>query len=178
MSVSTKDMDINQLIQQGIALYDKGNHEGALKHFMRLDKSFPDSGNILYEMANTCYALKDYKTALKYAEKAGALLPQAEKVKILLGNINDNMDNPEEAVTQYNKAVQINPESDSVYFNLGVSYYNNRKYDEAEKALNASLKLINRYSSCFYSIVDKINFIKESRLCPNSNIRSLLFQSL
>lgn len=139
-SPPVKKVNIYQGIQKGIALYDKGEYEAALKYFIELDTSYPDSGNILYEIAITFYALKDYKSALKFAEDASEMLPEVDKVYILLGNIYDNLNNPEEAVKKYNKAIQVNPESDSAHFNLGVAYYNNKNYTEAEKALNASLK--------------------------------------
>lgn len=167
-SSPVKKVNIYHGIQKGIALYDKGEYEAALKYFIGLDISYPDSGNILYEMANTYYALKDYKTALKYAENARDLLPGVDKVYILLGNIHDNLDNPEGAVKQYTKAVQINPESESAWFNLGIAQYNNRKYAEAEKALNASLKINENNPSTYFALgfvytgLNKIELVKST----------------
>jgi tetratricopeptide (TPR) repeat protein len=171
-----KKMNINQSIRKGIALYDKGEYEDALKHFMRLDKSYPDNGNVLYEIANAYYVLKDYKTALKYAENARDLLPEIDKLYILMGNIYDNLDNPEKAVTQYKKAAQINPDSESVYFNLGVACYNIRKYAEAENALNASLKINENNASTHYVLGFVYARLNETELAKSTFRKFLVLE--
>lgn len=151
-STPAKNVNINKRIRQGIDLYDKGEYEGALKYFMRLDKSYPDNGNLHYEIANTCYVLEDYGTALDFAERARDELPGIDKIYILLGNIFDNLNNPEEAVNQYMKAVRINPESDSAWFNLGIAYYNEGKYSDALDALKESLNINRSGSSTLYAL--------------------------
>ena len=163
-----KNMNINQSILKGIGLYDKGSYEEALKYFMRLDKSNPGNGHLLYEIANTYYALEDYKRALKFAENARDVLPGIDKIYVLLGNIYDNLNNPEEAIKQYKEAVQINPENDSAYFNLGVFYYNSGKYAEAEKALNTSLDINGKNPSTYFILGYVYAKLNETELTKNT----------
>lgn len=152
LSAMDKVNTLEEDLLSGSNLYDRGRYNDALKFYLNLLKDFPGNGTLLYETAVTNYALNDYGTALTFAQKAEALLPGSDKVKILLGNIFDKIKRSDDALEQYLAAIKINPKSDSACYNLGVFYYNNGRYKEAGEAFITSLGINGNNPSAYYSL--------------------------
>ncbi|MFW6215508.1 MAG: tetratricopeptide repeat protein [Alkalispirochaetaceae bacterium] len=97
------------------------------------------------------YSDSDYITAMSHflagdwaeAETAFAALDEKHRnepyLKLLRGNIDYSRGNLDEAVEQYNAAVELNPEYGNAYYKLGVCYY---RMGQLDKALDAFRKVV------------------------------------
>jgi len=70
-----------------------------------------------------------------------------------------NIGNNEKALAAFRKALEINPNDDSVYNNLGNLYYDMGKNKAAEEAYEKSLKTNPRYAQTYYNLGNLYNRI-------------------
>lgn len=73
--------------------------------------------------------------AVKYLERAIALLPYDYQSKNNLGIVYGRLGHHEKAVNELLTAIWLRPDNDSIKVNLSVFYQKEKKYDEAEKIL-------------------------------------------
>jgi len=59
---------------------------------------------------------------------------------------------PDEAIAEYKKAVEINPEYAEAHFNLGLSYYRKGMYDEAIAAFNRAIEINPEYTKAHNNV--------------------------
>ncbi len=102
-------------------LYEEKNYEEALKRYVGLNLEFPDDPKIQYNLANTYYQLKKYEEAgksfLSSAMKAGD--PSLKQNSWFnLGNSLFGQGKLEEAVTAYQKSLDLNPDDVEAKQNL------------------------------------------------------------
>ncbi len=144
--------NITDIILKGITLHDQSKYEEAIKTFLQAFRKEPDNGYLLYEMATTYYALKEFDQAIDYAIKANKNLTDSYKTHILAGNIYDHLKDPVNAEIHYKEAILISPQSHMAYFNMGIAYYNNKKYRKAEQAMTQSIERKSNHASCYYAL--------------------------
>ncbi|AKD01851.1 tetratricopeptide repeat protein [Pontibacter korlensis] len=145
----TDSMD--DMIKQGIELYDQGDYAGAVAKYeeaLKLDKKNPV---LNYELAMAYAAMNDLPNAIKYSEvviKGKGVRPdlraQAHGTK---ANSLDLQGKPDQAVKEYKKAIALAPDFYLLYFNLGLTLYNQQKYAEAEEALVKAVQLNSGHAS-------------------------------
>lgn len=94
------------------------------------------------------------------------------------------------AISEYQKALRINPNSEATYFNLAIAFYTERNMDSAISALGEVLKLNPADIEAQYNLaclklyqrkIDnaKIHFEKAKECCPqNSSFIPLIQQGL
>lgn len=83
-----------------------------------------------------------YRTAFSNYEKASALMPNDETLKLQLGKIYFLKNNFEEAQKEFQKAVEINENNTETHKLLIKTLLTNKKLDEAEKKVNKLPKKI------------------------------------
>jgi hypothetical protein len=146
-----KQSTADSLVIEGIYLHDEGKYKEALEKYeqaLKLDKSH---GHALYETCNTYVALKDYKQALKYADKVieGKLEGYAEAYT-LKGNVLDMQGKPEKAIEAYREGIKNAPPNAMLHFNLGVTLLKQDKSGEAATEFVNALKLNPSHRSSHY----------------------------
>ena len=95
---------------------------------------------------------KNFKNALKFAEKLYSLNKNYELGLIYMGIINYSLKNYENAIILFKKALLINPKSFDALLNIGVTF---RKLGENEKAIDCFNKCANVNSNksiIFYNL--------------------------
>lgn len=97
---------------------------------------FPKNSNILFSLINH-YINKgdDPSKILTYMDKALVDDPNNASLYFAKGTVHDRLNDSEEAVKSYKKAIEIDPKFFDAYYNLGAVYYNNgvKLIEEANK---------------------------------------------
>ncbi len=150
-TASAQSSKLDELIEEGIALYDIGNYAGAVssyKEALKLDKKNP---TVNYELAMTYGAIGDYGNAVKYSNEVlklknanPGLKAQAYGIK---GNALDMQGKPQQAISAYEEAIKLAPNNYMVYYNLGLTQYKLKNYAAAEQALIHAVQLNPNHAS-------------------------------
>ena len=114
-------------------------------------RAFPNHPRALYSMIQYQITAKDYKrprmryTAECYFKRAMAFAPTDGKVRQLYGLYLYKTGNIEAAITKFNEALTLTPDSAEAHYNLGLMLAKNGQYDQArehaEQAYNLGYQL-------------------------------------
>jgi len=132
----------NDLIKQGVDLHNAGKYDQAIAKFNEALKADPANGYANYELAFSLYASKKPNDAIPYLEKAAKSASTSLIVPAyaLLATIYDEGQQPQKAIETYNAAIKINPAYPQIFYNLGIAYFRNQQYAEAENSAIEAIK--------------------------------------
>jgi tetratricopeptide (TPR) repeat protein len=132
----------NDLIKQGVDLHNAGKYDQAIAKFNEALKADPANGYANYELAFSLYASKKPNDAIPYLEKAAKSASTSLIVPAyaLLATIYDEGQQPQKAIETYNAAIKINQAYPQIYYNLGIAYFRNQQYAEAENSAIEAIK--------------------------------------
>ncbi|MGY3214422.1 tetratricopeptide repeat protein [Mucilaginibacter sp. HD30] len=130
------------LLSEGIELQKAGKHAEASSKFKEALKTEPDNAAANYQLAFSMVALKNGNEAIPYAEKATKLSSNYTAAAYsLLGAIYDASAQAVKAIAVYNEGLKTYPNDQNMWFNLGLAYFRDKQYAEAEKASIEAIKL-------------------------------------
>ncbi|GBC60097.1 hypothetical protein DENIS_1041 [Desulfonema ishimotonii] len=99
-------------MRDGLAAYEKGDYENALKCFIDAQLDAPDDPRVLYNLGNTYYRLGDYEAAARNFR--AALRSEDPKLKhrslYNLGNANFRSQQFDKAIENYTEALKFVPD--------------------------------------------------------------------
>ncbi len=99
-------------LREGVAAYERGAYEEALKLFIDAQLDDPDNPKILYNMGNAYYRLEDYENAVHNfrlaQEKGGPELKH--KARYNLGNAEFRRQAFQKAIDHYQAALELAPD--------------------------------------------------------------------
>jgi tetratricopeptide (TPR) repeat protein len=137
-----------QMVQQGVALHDKGGFDEAIGRYEEVLKENPNNSEALYEMAYSYFIKKDYKKSLEFAYKAAQykseLLPI---IYVLIGNTYDEAGDSKKSIETYKAGIKLQPSSFLLYFNLAITYSRAEQFDDARAALKKAAGLNPKHAS-------------------------------
>ena len=132
----------SDLIKQGVTLHDQGKYSEAISKFEEVLKTDPDNYYANYEIALSLYTLKKPAEAMSHIEKA--VKSNNSKLNVaaycLLASIYDEDNQSQKAINTYNSVIKLDPNYPQIYYNLGVAYFRNRQYAEAENSAIEAIK--------------------------------------
>lgn len=107
-------------LRDGASAYGEDNYETALKHFIDAQLDAPDDPEVLYNIGNTYYRLKDFDSAAKSFEAAIASGDQRIRHDALynLGNANFRRQDFKQAAENYEAVLKMTPEDRDASENL------------------------------------------------------------
>jgi tetratricopeptide (TPR) repeat protein len=150
------------LIEQGIALHDKGNFDAAVASYAQVLATEPKAVEAMYELAFSHSSKKDCAKAMAIAREGARyrseLLPHFH---MLLGNCLDDLGMRDEAIEVYKTAIKTTPGFALLHYNLGLTYVRTGKLDDARKALQQSLYLNPNHGSSHYllsTVYDQLGY--------------------
>lgn len=147
-----------KIIQQGIALHDAKKYDEAIAKYQAVLAENPDSTLALYELTLS-YFDKGEKSKAKETAFRGAnyLSDELPLFYGMIGNCLDDEGKPEEAIKMYRDAEDIlrsypdmKRHLSSIYYNLGVTYVRQKKYNEARVDLKKAVENNFAYASPHY----------------------------
>jgi tetratricopeptide (TPR) repeat protein len=132
----------NDLIKQGVELHNQGKYAEAIDKFNEALKNDPENEYANYELAFSLYASKKPKDAIPYLQKVVKSSNTSLSVTAysLLASIYDEDNQSQKAIETYNQAIKINPDYPQIYYNLGIAYFRNKQYTEAENSAIEAIK--------------------------------------
>lgn len=146
-SIAGFAQDFEKTLNEGIALHDEGKYRLAIQKYESAAQIDKKAAIVYYEMAYSYYLLKDYDNSIKQSKKAIKLAKSSNNISILLSSylINgaaiDDSGNTKKAIKVYNKAIKKFPDNYLLHYNLGYSYFKNKKYDEAQTMIEKALSI-------------------------------------
>src|SRR5215831_1029453 len=134
--------NVQQIIDEGVALHDKGDYEGAIKKY---DEALAiDKNNYLasYEKSFTYLVMKKYAECIelsKFLLKLDPANPNTKSVYINYGSAMDNNGDPDEAIRIFDEGIKGFSDSYLLYYNKGLTLSKLKKNDEALNAFETGL---------------------------------------
>ena len=135
------------LIKEGIKFHDAGKYTDAIDKYKEALKLEPDNSTALYELSYSLYSSQKGKEAIPYLEKIISSKEKMGGAYDLLGNIYDDGNEPDKAIEIYRQGITIDPEYQRLHFNIGITYYRQKRYNEATDALSVALQLDPNHAS-------------------------------
>jgi tetratricopeptide (TPR) repeat protein len=130
------------LLNEGMEFQKAGKHEEATLKFKEALQTESDNTAVNYQLAFSLVAAKKGDEAIPYAEKviktSSAYTAAAYS---LLGGVYDASGQAAKAIAVYNDGLRAFPHDQNMWFNLGLAYFRDRQYAEAEKAAIEAIKL-------------------------------------
>ncbi len=149
---------IEKLIQDGIALHDKGEYAEAIRKYnavLDLDKNNFDAN---YEKSYSLYVMGKLKEAASISKdllKKFSDHPGIKALYIQYGNILDDLGKGKEAIEIYSEGILKFPTEYLLYFNKGLTQQKTEKFAEALLSYESSLKLkpLHAYSNYYTGLL-------------------------
>lgn len=155
---------INDFVNQGIKLHDKGNYTAAVDLYKKALLLNPKSAFANYEIASTYLALKDYQSAIVHSNKViVANIDYVDQAYILKGTALDKSGKLYEAVAVYKEGIKKFKGNHLLYYNLALSLVNVEDYTQAADALEKSLQLNPAHASS-HLFLGNIMSIQQQRI--------------
>lgn len=136
--------DIRSIVSEGNRLHDSGKYDAAIAEYKKALKLDSKNSLVLYEMAYSYYAKKDFKSAKEYGNKA--LKANKEQrlygaICSMLGSIYDDGGQPDSALAVYRYGAEKDTVSYLLPFNVGVTLGRMKQLDSARAWFFKSSKL-------------------------------------
>jgi hypothetical protein len=151
LDLFAQDAVIKDLVSQGITLHDKGEYAAAIEIYKRallLDKRSPQAN---YEMASSCFSMKDYENCIKYSDIViSTNLDYMDQAYVLKGSALDLLGKPIDAIRTYKKGLQKHKSNQLLYYNLALTSFNLKQYKDTDDALQQALKLNPSHASSHF----------------------------
>jgi len=130
-----------QKLDEGLALYYKGDYDGAIRLYNEALALYPDYADAYISRGNAYDAKGEHDKAIADFNKALELNPNYAEVYNNRGTAYGNKGDYDKAIADYNKALELNPNLAKTYYNRGTVYGKKGDYDRAITDLNKALEL-------------------------------------
>jgi len=133
---------VKQYVSEGIEYHDAGKYDQAIEAYQKALSLDENSALAHYEIAMTYMYAKEYEKSLQHSAKVLDLNDQyLLPAYVIKGNCLDALGESKKAIRTYNKGLKKIGENYLLYYNLGLTYYNQ---EEKENAKEAVLNAINQ----------------------------------
>jgi len=132
---------VEQYVREGVQYHDAGDYQSALEAYQHGLYLNSRSSLANYEMAMTYSVMKEYDSALKYADivielNDDSMIP----AYIVKGNTLDELGNPQQAIKTYKAGLRRVGKHYLLYYNLALTHFALKDYEAAKKALVKGIK--------------------------------------
>ena len=141
---------VSDLVKQGVQLNDQGKYAEAIAKYQEALKIEPENTKANYEMAFSLFASGKGDDGIPYVEKTlkGSDSPSLTAASYdLLGSIYDQDKQSEKAIEAYQNGIKIKLDYQRLHFNLGIAYFRNKQFAEAEASAIEAIKLDPKHAS-------------------------------
>lgn len=137
----------NELLHLGNKFFDREEYQLALIEYRRLVSLMPDQSTGYHELSQTFYELKNPDKAIEYANRALQFDPKCWLCYQALGNIYDDAGKSGDALANFQKAIEIVPNSGRPLYNKAVTLQRLKRYSEAIEDLQKAVQVDPGYAS-------------------------------
>lgn len=145
-------------LQEGVSLHDAKKYDEAIAKYQSILSENRDCTVAMYEMAMTLYAKGQKEKAMELANLGSKYISdELPLFYVTMANILDDYGKPQEAIKIYQEGLKL-LEGDksfgkyrsSLQYNLGVTYVQQKKYNEARATLKSAVASDFSYASPHY----------------------------
>jgi tetratricopeptide (TPR) repeat protein len=146
-------MNINKAIQSAFENYKKGNLREAESLYRKILNKQPNNPDILHMLGLILCQFANYDLAIPYIRKALQFRPaNVAGVYCNLGIALQGKGLLDEAITSYQKAIELNPAFAEAYGNLGIALKEKGQFDEAITHYQKAIKLNPASAKAYYNL--------------------------
>ena len=127
-------------MQQGIQLHQSGQLPEAEIIYRRILNASPNHADANHLLGVIAYQVGNYDVAEKLISQAIQADPEQPLYYLNLGNVQQDIDHPRDAITSYEKAVALNPDFPEAHNNMGNAW---NSAGQPERAISCFQKAIN-----------------------------------
>ena len=140
---STTEKNISQKLNEGIALCNQGKYQEAINLYNEILKDNPK--NFALTLRGVAYTgLQNYDSkAIEISDKHDYIAYNGRGMAYTF------LKQYDAAISDFSKAIEINPEDASIYSNRGNTYLSLKQYDNALADLNKSIEIDPKFSSAY-----------------------------
>src|SRR4030095_4641404 len=144
--------DAYRLNNIGVALLEQFKYKEAADSFRQSLQINPKLNLAQINLSIALFNLPDLPAASREAQTAIASVPNAPQPSYILGLIAKTQSRTEEAITQFQRVLKIDPNDVGTNINLGQIYSQQRKYPEAIAAFRVALAAEPYNATALYSL--------------------------
>ncbi|MBK8611604.1 MAG: tetratricopeptide repeat protein [Chitinophagaceae bacterium] len=153
---------IDDFINQGIKLYDKGDYADAIFRYKKALLMDSRSSRANYEIASTYLAAKDYENAVKHSDLVIEVNQEyTDQAYIVKGSAQDLMGKPLDAVKTYKKGIEKIKTNNLLFYNLALTHFKLKDYKETEEALQQALTIDPYHASSHFLLALNMLFANQ-----------------
>ena len=129
-------------IEPGVQRMRQTNYAGALEDFEFILNYFPNHPRALTLMSELCVKWKNPRCeAESRLERAIQINPKASQTYVIQGLHFQRLNARERAIGAYKQALDLNPASSNAHYNLGLAYFDLKRFDLANLHAQATYVL-------------------------------------
>ncbi len=137
---------------KGMILNQLGKVTEAEKAFEKaLELSYENVGEILYDISLSFQYVNQFKTAVKYLEKAHKRNPENLNILYDLAYCYDRLHDFDRSIGFYESYLDMEPFSENVWYNLGLLYFKKENFRKAVECYDFTLAINDQYSSAVFN---------------------------
>lgn len=145
------------LHNRAIAYYNAGELKSAQNDFLQYIKTVKNSSSAYTFLGAICQKLTDYNSAVQNYTYALKLEPSNRSNLINRAICFTYLNKITAALEDYERAIQIDPESATAHYNLGCLHWNSKNWEGVISSWRKCIALDNKYNS----LQEKIDFAKK-----------------
>jgi len=153
-------------LNYGALLRDEGKFEEALPHVIRGTELSPDYADAFIRLSEIYLKMGRYTESADAATRALSLSPDDLVARQFRGSALGAGGNPNAAVADFERILEIDPYNASAIFNLGLAYKETKKYDRAEAMFSQLIAIDPKFPNAFFERAfcrGRLGLFKEAR---------------
>lgn len=146
-----------KVIKEALVLRDSQRYDDASKKLLEINKSDTSYVYMLTELASTYLSAEKFKEAIETTSKAlNSKSNYQLRLMLIRGNAFDHAGMPDSSIAVYQLALKKFPYNYLVYYNMGITYTNQKKHDLAITAFQNAIRL-NPYHASSHLVLGRIS---------------------
>jgi tetratricopeptide (TPR) repeat protein len=162
----------------GIAYYEKGDFAKSDEYLSKAMAARPQDAETKYFLALVRYKQGRNDEAIS-ALKQSIAIKDTPEAHYYLGEVYDAVNREADAISEYKRAIALNPAYKEAWFDLGAATYNRGKYNEAVEAYSQALKLDNQNAEARANLADVYRQLKQYAKAESEyNLATLTYERM
>lgn len=138
------------ILHKGMSLLGMGLYKESLKVFDSFIEIHPDYWKAWFCKGDVLRAMKKFDMALMALNSAEKRMSENAEIIAKTGQIISESGSPKEALSYYEKAIELNNKIPEIWFNYGFSLFLMDKFEAAQEAFTEAIELNPRYTLAWY----------------------------
>ncbi|TRX56759.1 tetratricopeptide repeat-containing sulfotransferase family protein [Thalassomonas sp. M1454] len=153
--------DVIRLLEQGFALQQQGNLQGAETLYLKVLKQDKNNQFALNLLGVVCINKNDNLQAESYLQRALQVNDKDPETYSNLGLVYKEQKRFPQALQMFERSLQLNPKQPQTLNNLGNVLASINQHDKAVYCFDSALKIDNRYLDCINNLTQSLKALSQ-----------------